>query len=59
MIAAFYGHVRVVDYLLKEGADADIRDNNGWTTLMHAARNGHSKVRQFRLVSIFSSDFIC
>ena len=44
MGAARYGHERVVELLLRHGAEINLQDSNGGTALMLAARNGHERV---------------
>lgn len=40
--AAFFGHVKVIDYLINEaGATVDVQDDDGDTPLHDAARFGH------------------
>ena len=34
----------MVRYLVKDGVDIDIKDYDGLTALIHAARNGHEEV---------------
>jgi ankyrin repeat protein len=36
MKAARYGHADIVSELLKVGAKIDLKDNNGWSAIMHA-----------------------
>ncbi|KAI0557673.1 ankyrin repeat protein [Gracilaria domingensis] len=43
-IASSHGHLQVVQYLLKNGADPEKRNNLGNTALIQAAKNGHSQV---------------
>jgi ankyrin repeat protein len=42
-LAAFQGHVDVVQELLKHNANVETTNNNGWTPLRSAAYNGHVK----------------
>ncbi|CAI4225715.1 unnamed protein product [Auanema sp. JU1783] len=35
--AAYNNHIPVIDFLLKQGADAEARTNDGWTPLLSAA----------------------
>ncbi|KAJ3042258.1 hypothetical protein HDV00_007624 [Rhizophlyctis rosea] len=44
MKAAYRGHVRIVEKLLKLGADANARDATGYTALTWASLNGHVEV---------------
>jgi len=44
MAAANKGDERVVDLLLRHGAEANLQNSNGDSTLMHAAIRGHEKV---------------
>ena len=41
MGAAFNGHERVVELLIRHGADINLQDSNGLTALMLAAIDGH------------------
>lgn len=43
-IAAAYGRVKIVKYLLERGADKNKQDFDGWTSLHAAAANGHVRV---------------
>lgn len=38
MCAAAFGDVAVVEQMIHEGADANAKDEHGWTALMYAAR---------------------
>lgn len=40
--AALQSHINAIKALLVYGVEANIRNNNGWTTLMVAAKNGHT-----------------
>lgn len=40
MTASWQGRLAVVKTLLTDGADMDVRDNNEYSALEHAARNG-------------------
>lgn len=44
MQAAGYGHVEVVSFLLKKGADVDQTDEAGYTALMFAAEKGYAEI---------------
>ncbi|HMK36212.1 MAG TPA: ankyrin repeat domain-containing protein [Desulfomonilaceae bacterium] len=44
MLASKEGHERIVDFLLRSGADANGRNIHGWTPLMAAAANGHAEI---------------
>ena len=44
MIASFDGNYKFVDFLLKNNANVNVCDDNGWTSLMCASLNGHSEV---------------
>jgi hypothetical protein len=41
MKACLNGHTHTVRYLLQQGADAQLADNQGWTCLHNAASRGH------------------
>ena len=45
-VAAQYGHLTVVQYLLEQGADKEKANNNGASPLFLAAQNGHLGVVQ-------------
>ena len=45
--ASYYGHSKVVKYLLKSGAEVDVRTRKGMTPLHSASRRGHSLVIHF------------
>ena len=47
--AAKIGNTEVVKLLLKENADVNIQNENGWTSLMLASLNGHSQVVELLL----------
>lgn len=53
-LASSIGLHRVVARLLAMGANADVRDANGWTPLMHAALQGNIEV--FELLTIHGAD---
>ena len=40
-------HEQVTRHLLEAGAKVDAQNNNGWTSLMKAAQNGHADVRAY------------
>ena len=42
--AAYNGHLEIVDYLLKRGAEINAKTQNGSTALFFAARFGHIEV---------------
>lgn len=44
MLAAYFGHLDVVETLLRYGADVRARASNGTTALMAAVQNGHAGV---------------
>lgn len=43
-LAAYYGHVQVVNLLIEHHADVNARDEDGFTPLMHAAMSGQLQV---------------
>ncbi|GAB1606085.1 peroxisomal NADH pyrophosphatase NUDT12-like [Argonauta hians] len=50
------GDVLEVSRLLKEGVGADTQNENGWTALMFAVKNGHDKVIDMLLANGCRSD---
>ena len=44
MGAAEHGHERVVELLLRHGAEANLQGSDGDSALMYAAVNGHERV---------------
>ncbi|CAI8045066.1 Kinase D-interacting substrate of 220 kDa [Geodia barretti] len=44
MTASQNGHVEVVDKLLQHGATVDLKEKNGWSSLMAASQEGHVEV---------------
>jgi uncharacterized protein len=46
MLAAQYGYMEVVQFLLDQGADANLTDHQGETALMKAYRAGHLQVAE-------------
>ncbi|KAL2060787.1 hypothetical protein VTL71DRAFT_8839 [Oculimacula yallundae] len=49
--AAENGHEAIVQLLLDKGANADLKDENGWTPLSWATRNGHEAVIKLLLAT--------
>ena len=45
--AAQDGYFEMVRFLVEDGADIHIRDENGWTALMWAAEGGHLEIVKF------------
>lgn len=43
---AFLGNTEIVKALLAKAADVNAKDNNGWTALLIASRNGYTKIVQ-------------
>ncbi len=41
MIASQRGHTETARILLNYGADVDMQDRKGWSSLMMASQNGH------------------
>ena len=48
-LAAQKGHTAVVEYLLKQGADTEARDTEGYTALHWAAFCGHTEIVDYLL----------
>jgi ankyrin repeat protein len=44
LYAANYGYFNIVEYLIENGADVNIRNINGWTPLMYASRDGYFNI---------------
>jgi serine/threonine-protein phosphatase 6 regulatory ankyrin repeat subunit B len=51
MIASQNGHSQVAELLLKQQADPNIQNNNGWTALMDASQNGHPEVADKQILT--------
>lgn len=47
MFAAGSGHLEVVKVLVEHGARLDMREEGGWTPLMHAQADGCQDVEEF------------
>jgi ankyrin repeat protein len=45
----YYGHETVVKVLLASGAEKEVENNDGWTVLHAAAKNGQETVVKFLL----------
>jgi ankyrin repeat protein len=45
-VAAGYGHIKIVEFLLDCGVHVNKQDQDGWTALHAAAANGHLRVCQ-------------
>ena len=41
ILASFKGHTKIVELLIKNGANMNIADKDGYTPLHMASRNGH------------------
>jgi hypothetical protein len=44
MLAAYGGHLKVVNYLLEKGADLSAKDDSGETALDKAKEKGHADI---------------
>jgi serine/threonine-protein phosphatase 6 regulatory ankyrin repeat subunit B len=44
MYASQNGHSEIADLLLKQQADPNVQNNDGFTALMLASQNGHPEV---------------
>ncbi len=44
-----YGDARKVEAAIMNGAEVNTKDNDGWTALMWAARNGHTEIAELLL----------
>lgn len=51
MLAAGYGHLDIVTYLIKSGADLNYRGSHGWTALHLAIRYGYMEIARFLISS--------
>ena len=49
MLASENGHFQVVELLLKEHADINQQEEDGWTALMLASENGHFQIVELLL----------
>jgi ankyrin repeat protein len=49
LIAAYYGHTDLVQYLAENGADVNRQDNKGWTSLMYAAYYNYKGIAKILL----------
>ncbi|XP_062280593.1 CARD- and ANK-domain containing inflammasome adapter protein [Scomber scombrus] len=43
-VAAEYGHLSIIELLLRRGARMDLQDNRGYTALHRAASRGHTEI---------------
>lgn len=48
-VAAIYGHVEILQFLVSVGSDPDVADHNGWTPLHCASIEGHVEAVEFLL----------
>ena len=58
MIAAAYDKLQAVKYLLKQGVDPSLQDNNGWNLLHFASRGGNPEVIELMLSLVPSIDSV-
>ena len=49
MIASHYGDYQVVEMLLREQANPNIKKKGDWTALMIASQNGHCEIVELLL----------
>ena len=56
MIAAVTDKLQAVKYLLKQGADPSLQDNNGWNVLHFASQGGNPEVIELMLSHMLSID---
>ena len=50
MFASFEGDLQVAELLLKEKADPNAHDNEGWTALMFAIQNGCPEITELQCI---------
>ena len=50
-IAAFEGHLSIVELLVEQGAPLSTQDKNGWTPLHCASSNRHLRVVEYLIVA--------
>ena len=58
MIAAANDKLQAVKYLLKQGADPSLQDNDGWNVLHYASQGGNPEVIELMLSHVPSIDSI-
>jgi len=49
LIASYHGHTRLVEFLVKNGADIDKQENRGWTSLMYASYCNYKEIAKILL----------
>jgi ankyrin repeat protein len=47
--AAYTGDKKIVELLIAEGADLDVKDKDGWAPLNNAVKKGHEKIVELLL----------
>ena len=59
MMEAFYGHTEAIKFLLYNGANVNIKSNDGSTALMIASSCGHTSQNTIVNEHIFASPGVC
>ena len=49
LVATYYGHTGLVEYLVENGAEVDRQENGGWTPLMYAAYYNYKEIAKILL----------
>ena len=47
MTASHYGNLEAVKYLIEKGVNINIKNNDGYSALDHAEKNGHTNIINF------------
>jgi ankyrin repeat protein len=49
LVATYYGHTGLVEYLVANGAEVDRQEDGGWTSLMYAAYYNYKEIAKILL----------